>query len=72
MKRQFYAGIMEIVKDTKYYYHSSVGGKYSHFTEQGEQELLAYVQHWAPRMVEHDQQELDARAKEMVIGALKQ
>lgn len=70
-KRQVYAGIMEILRDNKYYYRSIVGDNYSHFTDDGAQELIKFMNLMAPEMLRIEKQELDDRARELVTTALK-
>ena len=71
-KRQVYAGIMEILRDNKYYYRSIVGDNYSHFTDDGAQELIKFMNLMAPEMLRIEKQELDDRARELVTTALKE
>ena len=71
-KRQVYAGIMEILRDNKYFYRSIVGDNYSHFTDDGARELVKFVNLMAPEMLRIEKQELDDRARELVTQALKE
>ena len=70
-KRQVYAGLMEIVKDSKYYYHSKVGADYCHFTDDGKKALMDYIEHMAPLMIKREKEELEALAKQMMWEELK-
>ncbi len=71
LPNQVYAGIYEILKDHRLYYHSKVGADYCHLTEEGEQAVLKWVSMMAPEMIKLEAQILDARAKQLVIDELK-
>jgi hypothetical protein len=66
-----YAGLLEILKDNKYYYDSRVGMDYSHLTEDGKSVVLKYINQMAPWMLKEYKEEIDARAKQMVLEELK-
>ena len=66
-----YGGISELMKNSRYFYRSTVGKSYSHWTEQGQEALLKFVAEMSAHMVAADYAELDARAKEMVMNELK-
>ena len=70
-KRQVYVGLLEILKDSKYYYHSRVGADYCHLTEDGKAAVLDYIDQVAPYMIKKDQQAIEALAKQMVWEELK-
>ena len=70
-KRQVYVGLLEIIKDSKYYYHSKVGADYCHFTEDGKAAVLDYLSQVAPHMLKKDQEALEALAKQLVWDELK-
>ena len=70
-KNQVYSGIMEILHDKKYYYHSSVGPEFSHFTEEGNLALVEYMQILAPTMLKKEEQAFIKLAKEIVWDELK-
>ena len=71
LPNQVYAGLFEIIKDKNLYYQSSIDSKYNKFTEKGEQEILEWLKVMAPKMLEVEKAELDARAKQLVIEELK-
>ena len=71
LPNQVYAGLYEIVKNKQLYYHSSVGDNYCHLTEEGEKEVVKWIQLMAPQMVRLEQEIIDKRAKEMVWDELK-
>lgn len=70
-KKQIYSGLLEILKDENLYYESVMGHKYSKFKDQGEKALLEYFKMMAPIILEKERQELDKRAKAIVIEELK-
>ena len=70
-KRQVYAGIMEILRDNKYYYNSMMGYNYNHLTDAGRQELAKFIEIVAPEMLRLETEELDTRARDLVAKALK-
>jgi hypothetical protein len=43
IKEFTYGGLMELMRNRKYYYHSNVGPTYSHWTEDGEKALVEYM-----------------------------
>jgi len=71
LKKQIYAGILEVLKDNKCYYRSSVGGNYSYFTEEGEKALMHYIKTMAPTMLDQYDYEMNEIAKKMVWEELK-
>lgn len=71
LPNQVYAGLFEILKDKTLYYQSGIDSKYNKFTEKGEQEILEWIKFMAPKMLEVEKAELDARAKQFVIDELK-
>ena len=70
-KRQVYVGLLEILKDSKYYYSSRVGADYCHLTEDGKMAVIEYISQVAPYMLKKDQQAIEALAKQMVWEELK-
>lgn len=71
LKKQFSAGMMEIIKDKELYYVSTVDSKYNKLTEKGQQAVLEYVTMMAPHILEKEEEMLAQKAKEMVWGELK-
>lgn len=71
LKSFMYGGIREIMKNRKYYYYSSVGINYSHWTEEGKTALSDFMQIMVHKMVEAEEVEARQKAKEMVIEGLK-
>ena len=71
LPNQVYAGLYEIVKNQKYYYHSKISSDYCHLTEEGEKALLEFFQMVGPKMLKMEEAMLDQRAKDLVIKELK-
>ncbi len=71
IKELLYGGISELMKNKNYYYQSSVGRGYSHFTDDGKEAVNEFVLEISQFIVEADKNELDRRAKEMVMNTLK-
>lgn len=70
-KDLIYAGMAELMSNRKYYYTSSVGSSYSHWTDEGKTAVLNLVELLTPKIQEAEHNLLDARAKEMVMSGLK-
>jgi hypothetical protein len=71
LPNQVYAGLFEILKNKNLYYHSSVGASYSHLTDEGKQAVANWINLMGPEMFKLEQQEIDARAKQLVWDELK-
>ena len=66
-----YGGLMEIMKNRQYYYHSGIGSHYSHFTDEGTEVVREFLNVISGKMMEAEHEELDQRAKAQVINELK-
>ena len=62
---------MELHRNKAYYYTSSLGGEYSHWTDEGKEALLEFMKKMTPLMQQAEEMSLDKRAKDMVINELK-
>ena len=71
IKDVMFGGLSEIMKNRKYYYHSSVGNNYSYFTDDGEKALLEYMNLMGAKLYEAEEAELNQRAKDLVVKGLK-
>ena len=71
VKDFMYGGIAELMNNRNYFYWSSVGSNYSHFTDEGKVALAEFMALVGPKMKEAEEQALDKRAKEMVLKELK-
>ncbi len=66
-----YGGLTELIKNDRYYYRSSVGAGYSHFTDNGQKALIEYMNMVAFEIHKAEEESLNNRAKQMVIEELK-
>lgn len=71
IKNIMYGGLREIVRDHRYYYHSSIGPEYCRFTDLGDKAVKDFVTQMAVNIRKADEVDLDKRAKELVISGLK-
>ena len=71
LHKQVYAGLFEIIKDKRCYYHSSVGQNYCHLTEEGKEAVVKWLEMTAWEMLRLEEAQLDARAKKMMWDELK-
>jgi len=71
LPNQVYAGLFEILKDQRLYYHSAIGADYCRLTDEGKEEVIKWITLMAPQMFKLEQAELDARAKKLVWEELK-
>ena len=71
IKDMIYGGLMEIMRNRQYYYHSGVGSHYSHFTDEGREAVQEFFNLMSGKMMEAEHAELDERAKQQVINELK-
>ena len=71
IKELMYGGLSELMHNSRYYYHSSVGKNYSHWTEEGKIAVTEFVNEITHYMHNADQASLDKRAKELVLKELK-
>jgi hypothetical protein len=72
IKELIYGGLNEIMNNNRYYYKSSVGKNYSHFTEAGKQVVQEFVTDIAGYIIDAEHVALDQRARDMVMKELKQ
>jgi hypothetical protein len=71
IKDFMYGGLMELIRNRKYYYHSAVGAGYSHLTDEGKTALAEYMNMVSWKMLEAEEIDLNNRAKEQTLNALK-
>lgn len=71
IKDIMFGGISELIKNKNFYYFSTVGSEYCHWTEEGKVELQSYMDLMAYKMLEAEEESLNKRAKELVIKGLK-
>ena len=71
IKDFMYGGLMELIRNRKYYYHSAVGAGYSHLTDEGKTALAEYMNMVSWKMLEAEEAEIRSKAKEMTLSVLK-
>lgn len=71
IKELMFGGIKQIMSQNEYYYNSSVSPDYSRFTDKGKEVLLEFVNMVGHKLLIVEEQELNDRAKKLVINGLK-
>ena len=71
VKHLMFGGVCELMRDRRYFYYSAVGSDYSHFTSEGEIALTEFMKQMAIHIQKAEEDDLNKRAKEMVIKGLK-
>lgn len=71
IKELMYGGVSELMKNRRYYYQSSVGQSYSHWTDEGKMALDYFMKEMTKYIYEAEQVDLDRRAKDIVLAELK-
>jgi hypothetical protein len=71
LKDLLYGGVSEILSNRHYYYHSSVGVGYCHFTDAGKAAIAEYLNIIGAEMIKAEEASLNKRAKDLVINGLK-
>jgi hypothetical protein len=66
-----FPSLPEIINNRNCYYRSSVGGNYSHFTDEGKVAVMEYIELMAYKIHEAEQADLERRAKEQVLKELQ-
>lgn len=70
IKDLMYGSLNELMQNRRYYSRSSVGPEYSRWTEEGQVVLKQYMSEITKLIYIADQNELDSRAKELVLKEL--
>ena len=71
IKDLVYGGLEEILNNRRYYYGSTIGMGYSHFTDEGKVALCEFMDLMAYKIRDAENADLERRAKEQVMTALK-
>ena len=71
LKDFIFGGLTELMNDSKYYHYSRIGIDYCHWTEAGVKALTEYTNFIGTMMIRAQEEDLDQRAKEMVLEGLK-
>lgn len=66
-----YGGMVELLNNNRYYYHSSVGSAYSHLTDEGKEAVSEFMNLIAYKIKEAEDHDLNERAKQQVLDQLK-
>lgn len=71
VKELMYGGVHELSKNRRYYYHSTVGAEYSHWTEEGMKALSDYMNLMAFKMAQAEEAAIKEAGRAMVLQGLK-
>jgi hypothetical protein len=71
VKDIIYGGIVEMMNNRDLFYNSSVNTKYSEWTAAGIIALQEFLQAMSTQILDSQEEDLNKRAKEMVINGLK-
>ena len=71
VKDLMYGSLNELMQNRQYYYYSSVGAEYCHWTDEGKVVLNQFMLEVIKLIYVADKNELDRRAKELVLKELK-
>ena len=71
LKEVLHGGIEELMSNPRYYYTSSIGVEYNHWTDQGRAALAEYIELLSYRIKRCQIEEDIKRSKEIVINELK-
>lgn len=71
IKDLLFGSIQELSRNRKYYYQSSIGIDYSYWTDDGVTAIKDFLNIIAIKMREAENEELDRRAKDLVVKGLK-
>lgn len=70
LKDLMYGGLEEIINNGRYYYNSSIGSNYNHFTDAGKENVTKFMEMMAGEMFKCRQEEDAKRSKDMVMKEL--
>lgn len=71
LKDFIYGGTRELIKNRKYYYHSSISTEYCRWTDEGAKALADFMNLVSRQMIANEEEALNKRAKELVLKGLK-
>ena len=71
IKELMYGGVSELMQNRRYFYHSTVGKHYCHWTDEGKVAIDTFMQEMTQHIYNAEQRSLDQRAKELVMKELK-
>lgn len=70
LKDLMYGGLEEIISNGRYYYSSSIGSNYNHFTDAGKENVAKFMEMMASEMFKCRQEEDIKRSKDLVMKEL--
>lgn len=70
VKDLIFGGLNELIQNKEYYYRSSLGPGYSHWTDAGEKVMTGFMTIMAFHISESESESLDEKAKELVMDGL--
>jgi hypothetical protein len=70
LKEVLYGGIEELMSNTRYYYTSSIGIQFNHWTEEGKQALGEYMDLLSHQIKRCQLEEDLKRSKDLVLNEL--
>ncbi len=71
VKDLVYGGLIEMMQNKDLYYYSSVGAKYSHWTDRGTLAVSDHIINITQQIHKAEDDMLDERAKQLVMKELK-
>ncbi len=71
IKELMYGGINELLQNRRFYYQSSVGKNYDHWTDEGKSAITEFVNQISHLILDAEAVEFDRRAKQQTFQALK-
>ena len=71
IKSILYGGIAELMDNRTYFHKSSMDPKYSHWHDKGKEAVLDFIEFVATEIQKVEAVELNTRAKELTMKALK-
>jgi len=71
VEKMMVGSIKELLQDSKYFYHSSVGHDYCHLTDQGRDAIIDIINILGSRMLIAIEKEDIDRSKQLVLNELK-
>ena len=66
-----YGALLELAKNKQVYYHSTVDPRYSHFTEDGKEAIIAVIEEMFRSLKEIELEEIKEQAKKQTMDALR-
>lgn len=70
IKTALYGALKEITKDRRLYYYSEIDVRFSHFTDEGEEELFELLNLFCHHIIEAEKRDDNERAKILVMEGL--